>query len=161
MKKLISLFTLLSIFSLQINAYAEDNKSDTLPSDITVTPIKRYQASPMTGVVLSPGAVGWLVAELNSVDDKVKVEVEKTKQEEQANTKLKVEQEKIKQEADKKVLQSRLNQTESKITALEKELKNKKANTTTNNNNLLLGVGFGAGILTTVLVTYLVTQSTK
>jgi hypothetical protein len=80
-----------------------------------ISPMKKYQVAPFSGLLLSPKAVAQIMAELDSYDEKVKIVTEKALADDRAASELKLSEMKTRLEADNKLLQSAL---QSKIDEL-------------------------------------------
>jgi len=89
----------------------------------SLSPLKKFQLAPFTGVLLSPLAVSSLIAELNAKSEEIKIEVNKAK----AETKVNFEYEKsILQNsctADKKVIEANLINQQKQIASLDAALR--------------------------------------
>ena len=88
-----------------------------------LSPLKKFQLSPFTGVLLSPLAVANLIAELNAKSEEIKIEVDKAKSE----AKVKFEYEKsILQNscvADKRVIEANLISQQKQVASLDAALR--------------------------------------
>jgi hypothetical protein len=89
----------------------------------SLSPLKKFQLAPFTGVLLSPLAVSSLIAELNAKSEEIKIEVNKAK----AEAKVNFEYEKsILQNsctADKKIIEANLISQQKQVTSLDAALR--------------------------------------
>ena len=124
-----------------------------------ISPMKKGQVAPYTGVLLSPKATAIIITQLNSFDEQVKIEVDKAKAESKAQCDFALAEQKNQLETDKKVLQASVDEKLKRINALEQRVKD--AESSRPNTLMWAGLGFGTGIVLTVLTTYAVTQVTR
>lgn len=124
-----------------------------------VSPIKKGYPAPFTGVLLSPQAVAIVTVEIEHISDKIKIEVDKAVADNDAKWTYKLNEQKIKFDADQKVLMAQLDASKSENKILYERLD--KVEKSQPDLMLWVGGGFVAGILTTVLTTYAVTQASK
>jgi hypothetical protein len=117
-----------------------------------ISPMKKGQVAPFTGVLLSPKAVATIVAELNSFDDRIKIEIDKVHGEEKAQCEYAVNDVKIKADADAKIAQAKFEENEKRIKVLEDTIKEQQASSS--DPLLYGGLGFGLGVAATVLIVY-------
>lgn len=122
-----------------------------------ISPMKWGQKAPFTGVLLSPGAVATVIAELNAIDDLLKIELDRERKTQQAKCDFRVEQVKIVLEADKQVLKAQLEARKREINILNERLKKVEDNAP--NMALWVGGSFVAGVLVTVLTTVAVSYA--
>ena len=140
MKKIISILTLLS-FSSSMTVHADDAKPSSIKmiqqvvpdspkteKDVgaAISPLRKFQASPFTGVLLSPLAAITLLTDLNSRDEEMKLEIEKTKKETEA--KFVYEKSIIQNEcrSDKDILSARISANVEHVKSLEQALKDER-----------------------------------
>ena len=127
-KKLVSSILLCTIVLSPALASADDFKI-TLPSppalqpgekDVgaAISPLKKGQAAPFTGVELSPLAVATIISELNSFADKIKIETDRARAEEQAKCDFKVSETQAKATADLKISQAQLINSKNQVNIL-------------------------------------------
>jgi len=124
-----------------------------------LSPLRKLQPAPFTGVLVSPGGVASLIAELNSIKSLIKIEVDKAKADEQARAYFQVGEVTARADADKKVAQAQLDARGKEIDLLTAQLKKEENNRT--NTPLWTGLGFGAGIVVTVLTVVVVNKASK
>lgn len=165
MKKIIASLLLASQLSLASTAIADDAVSIPAPPppvsgeiDVgaAISPMKKGQVAPFTGVLLSPKALATIVVQLNTVPDQIKIEVDKTKAEDKANCDFNVAETKNRLETDKKILQAEVDSANKRVNILSDIVKQQEASKS--NNGLTTGlVGVGGvlvGIGATVLAVF-------
>lgn len=124
-----------------------------------LSPIRKSQPAPFTGVLVSPGGVASLIAELSSIKTLVKIEVDKARADEQARAQFQVNEVTTHADADKQIAQAQLDARSKEITLLTDQLK--KAEENKSNTPLWTGIGFGAGIVITVLTVVVINKASK
>jgi hypothetical protein len=124
-----------------------------------ISPLKKGQIAPFTGVLLSPKATATIITQLNSLDALVKIEVDKAKSESKAQCDFAIAEQKNQLETDKKVLQASIDEKLKRITILENQVKEAEASRP--NVVIWAGIGFAGGIAVTVLTVYAVSQATR
>jgi hypothetical protein len=128
-----------------------------------ISPMKKNQIAPFTGVLLSPAAVAKILTELNSAAESTEIEVTKTKHEEVAKCDFRVNDAILPLKTDIKILNASNDEKKKRIVVLNETIKEQAKNQTNTPMWVALGVGTGfvVGALTTVLITYSVTQSSR
>ena len=124
-----------------------------------VSPMKKGQIAPFTGVLLSPKAVATIIAELDAVPQKVKIEVDKARGEEKAQCDFKVNEVKANAASDKKVADAKLEENAKRLKALEDQIK--KEENSRPNLGVWVGVGFVGGVIVTAATSYIIVKATK
>lgn len=124
-----------------------------------LSPMKKGQKAPFTGVLLSPAAVADIIVELDSIEERIQIEVMNATKLNQAECEKKVETLETNSQFDKKMLQATIENKDKNIASLTLELQKSKKEQT--NPFLWTGIGLGAGILMTVLTAYAISQTTK
>ncbi|MBM3194170.1 MAG: hypothetical protein FJZ60_00215 [Chlamydiae bacterium] len=178
MKKIISVLLLASLFISNLSfAQDIDISPDPDPADFiseippvklapgekdpgkALSPMRRGQRAPFTGVLLSPSAVADVIVELESTEDRIHIEVLRALKIEQAEYEKKTGILETRLQAEKNILQASIDKKNKDISDLNAELeKAKKAQT---NPFLWASAGFAGGLLVTVLTVFAVTQATK
>jgi len=140
MKKLISSFVLFSLLFTPAFASADENTQKTgvislvqalepekpkAEKDVgaALSPMKKGQFSPFTGVLLSPLAVATLIAELNAKGAEIKIEVDKAKAEAEANHAYEKNIAQTQCMADKKILQANIDAKKQQIESFDAVVK--------------------------------------
>jgi hypothetical protein len=124
-----------------------------------ITPLKKGYPAPFTGVLMSPKAVATVIVELNSFDDRIKIEVDRALGECQARCDFKVNEVKIKAESDAKISAAHLKFLSDENTVLQNRLK--KVEESQPNLMLWAGGGLVGGIAMTVLTVFAVSQASR
>lgn len=138
-----------------------------IPGEVDVgaalSPMKKGQIAPFTGVLLSPKATATIVAQLNSLQEQINIEVEHARAEERARCDFRVSEQETTCTADKKVLQAQVESRDKQLQILNEQLK--KEQESRPNTTLWVGLGVGGGFLLGValsaLSVYAVNQSSK
>jgi hypothetical protein len=168
--KNILIFLLVLLFSTN-NAYAQEKKIIDPPPLVqgevdvgqAISPIRKNQLAPFTGVLLAPAAVAKILTELNSIAATVELESSKVKQEENAKCVYKVQDAIIPLRTDIKILNISNDEKKKRIDVLNETIKEQSKNQSNTPTWVAVGTGAGfiLGALTTVLISYSVTQSSK
>lgn len=124
-----------------------------------LSPMKRGQRAPFTGVLLSPAAVANVVVEMESFEERLHIEVVRSIQEERAAGDKRLSDANAASTADKKVLQANLDASKTEADAYKKELKDLRDSQP--NTYLWAGLGALGGVAFTLLTVFAVTQVTK
>jgi hypothetical protein len=139
MKKILAVLINISILVQSLPLYADDAVKPGMSALVeevapevpkaekdlgaALSPLKKLQIAPFTGVLLSPLAVANLIAELNAKSEEIKIEVDKAKD----DAKVKFEYEKtILQNsciADKKVIEANLINQQKQVALLDAALR--------------------------------------
>jgi len=122
-----------------------------------ISPMRWGQKAPFTGVLLSPVAVATVIAELNSVNARIDLEVTRERERQLVERNFYIEQVTIVADADNRILQAQVDSRVKEIDILNERLE--KAETSTSNTALWLGGGFVGGVLITVLTTFAVSYA--
>lgn len=171
MKKIISLFLIYLILIFSNHSYANEKIIPEAPKPVlgeisvgeAISPMRKGQLAPFTGVLLSPAAIAKVMTEINSISETIQIEVEKSKKEELVKCDYKIQSAILPLKSDVKILNASLEEKKKRIDELNKVVKEQSENQTDTTLWVTLGIGGGflLGALTTVLVTYGVSQSTK
>lgn len=124
-----------------------------------ISPLRKGNRAPFTGVHLSPAAVATLLAHYKFLAEQIEIEVKKAKDEEKANSQFEKEQMRIQFETDKNILKNRLMYLESETDRVSKLLR--KEIESRPSIPLWLGVGFTSGAALVLLTIFLSNQSTN
>jgi hypothetical protein len=126
-----------------------------------VSPMKKGQLAPFTGVLLSPEAIARVTVELSSNLERTKIEVQKAVAEADARCDNEKSNMKTTLDADKKILSIQLDERDKRIQILNDQIE--KNGDSSSNIPLWLGIGAGTGFLvgvaTTVVIVYSVNQA--
>jgi len=124
-----------------------------------ISPMKRGQRAPFSGVLFSPSAVATTIVEFESFEERLHIEIMKSVAEERAAGDKRLSDANAIAVADKKVLQSNFDAAKREATAFKIELKDLKDSQP--NPYLWAGLGGAGGIVFTLLTVFAVTQITK
>lgn len=138
-------------------------KPELLPGEkdpgLAISPMKKGQKAPFTGVLLSPAAVANVIVELKSFDERIQLEVNAAIKKEQAACVKKLADAKTACDGDKASLQSSIDEKDRSINSLNQRIKKLESEQT--NPVLWTSIGAGAGIVLTVLTAFAISKATK
>ena len=126
---------------------------------LALSPMKKSQKAPFTGVLLSPSAVANIIVDLESIDEKIRIEVNAAVQKQIATCEKTTSDLNTKHEADIKILRADIDDKSVTISAKEEEIKKLKSEQT--NPWVWAGIGAASGIALTLLTTFAVSKATK
>lgn len=158
-KQLLVTFLVGAQMSMAVSAFAQDpipTVTVTLPqppppapgeSDVgaAISPVKKGQIAPFTGILLSPKATATIIANLNALQEQIKIDVDHMRAEEQVKCDFKVSETTIHLEADKKILQAQVDEQNKRITIVTDQLKKEEVGRP--NTPLWVGLGTGVGLI--------------
>ena len=124
-----------------------------------LSPMKKGDKAPFTGVLLSPKAVATLIAQMGTLQEQIKIEVDHAVAVNSAQCDFKTSEQKTTSDADKAILQAQLEARKKDIAALDDQLK--KEQSSRSNVPLWTGLGAVGGIVVTVLTVFAVSRATK
>ena len=150
MKKFIALLLLIT-FLFPTFSYAADPP--------VITPLKKGQISPYAGVLFSPEASAYVITELSSFPDRLKIEAEAVAKTSEANKNFKINEIAAQCKTDKEILNASLDTQTKKVLLLEDDIKKLEENTT--NKPLIFGVGFLGGAVFTLGTVFVLSYLTK
>lgn len=124
-----------------------------------ITPMKKGEKAPYTGVLLSPKSTASILVQLKSIDEKVKIEVNKARGEEKAQCTKDLSDQKVAYETDNKVLSATIVEQTKRIEIVEKKLKDAEKS----RPNIALWTSLGAvgGVIVTSLTFFAVSQAIR
>jgi hypothetical protein len=125
-----------------------------------ISPMKKGEKAPFTGVLLSPVAVATIIAQQHTEASVVKIEVDKAVAESDARCTFKVNEQQATRVADKQVLQAQLDSKTKQLLSVEAALQEKSKGSTIS-PGVWIGIGAVGGIGFTLLTTFLVSRTTK
>jgi hypothetical protein len=166
MKKFLASLVIGTMLSTSFPLFAEGPKLETPAlidgeNDVgeAVSPMKKGQKAPFTGVLLSPRAAAKITVEMNNIDEKIDLAVKRTSEEDAARCTAKINEANINSDADKKILQARLDASlknnDTLINRINKEEKNRP------NVWFWASAGAASGVLTTILIVVSVNAAKK
>jgi hypothetical protein len=127
-----------------------------------ISPMKKGQRAPFTGVLLSPEASANVIVEFETFQERMRLEVDKAIKQEQADCQKKVSDLDAKSVADKKILKANVDEKGRTITNLNAEIKKLKDEKATEwAPTTWMGIGTAGGILLTVLTAFAISKATQ
>lgn len=128
-----------------------------------ISPLKKGQISPFTGVLLSPKATASIIVQMGNLQEQIKIEADNAKEKAEAQCEYDKSSQKIEFETDKKILQAQLDSKILQISELDKIIKENEKNKS--NTPLWVGAGIAGGLIVgvglTVLTAYSLNQVSK
>lgn len=167
MKNLLAILIAIVIATFTMGANAQEFTLPDIkpvPGEVDVgtaiSPMKKHQVAPFSGVLLSPKAVATIIAQLATNEALIKVETDRVKAEESARCTYSVNEVKTTLEADKRIVAAQLVERDRRINVLNDLVKEQQDNETNTPFwvGLGTGVGFAAGVGITVLTVFAVNQ---
>lgn len=120
-----------------------------------ISPMKKKQIAPFTGVLLSPAAVAAVITDYKTAEQKTEIEVKKAVGLIEAKRAFDVSEIKASSEADKKIMKASLDEKTARIKILEDQVANVPSRTT------WAGIGFVGGVIFSALTAFVVVQIVK
>lgn len=170
-KKIISIILcFVIVFGYNIkSAYAEEVVIPYVPvvtvpageQDVgsAVSPMKKDDRAPFTGVLLSPRAIATILSQFRNQKEQTKIEVDHAVSVERTQQEFKLAEVKTTLETDKKILESQLLARKKEINILDERLKKEESSKA--NIPLWTGIGVGGGIAVTVLTVFALSSASK
>jgi len=162
MKKIIPL--LLATSMLCNNVYAQSIPSPDPETDekTQIAPMFPGDRAPFTGVLFSTKATATVLAELDSFQDKLSIEVKKVQRDAEAQKKFELSQLDAKRTREKDVIKADLDAQQKVNVNLKQDVKRLEDEVANAPNRLLwASMGVAGGVLVTVLITFAVNQASK
>ena len=129
---------------------------------LAISPMKKGQRAPFTGVLLAPASVANVIVEMESFEERIKIEVRKATEQEKAECEKKLKNADAKSVADKKILQADIDDKARNISVLNGQVKNLKDELDSKwSPAVWAGIGGGAGIVLTILTAFAISKATK
>lgn len=148
----------------QINPDSDQNvkkviKLPSLPSPVkneidvgeAISPMKKGQVAPFTGLLLSPSAVASIVTDIELRNDLIKIEVKKITSELRAQYEHEIAVMKIRNDSDVKILTSRVDQQKKELDYFDSQLKKERESRP--NPITWAAIGLAAGVVLSSLAT--------
>lgn len=126
---------------------------------MALSPMKKAQRAPFTGVLLSPAAVADIIVEFESIEERIHIEVVRAVKEEQATCEKNLKDAEARSTADKKELHANLEAKKTEAQAYKDELKRLKD--TQPNPYFWAGLGTLGGAAFTLLTVFAISQVAK
>jgi len=166
-KKFVSILLCFVItFCHSSNVFADDVKLPTItvPADEAdvgnaLSPMKKGEKAPFTGVLLSPRAIATIITQINSSQAQIDIEIWRARAEERATSEFKLSEQKIKLETDGKILQIQLDARQKEIAVLNEQLKKEQASQIS--RPFWTSVGAVGGVVVSILIVFGVSSATK
>lgn len=124
-----------------------------------ISPMKRGQQAPFTGVLLSPAAVASIISDINHKNDLIKVEVDKATKTLAAKHEFETNLLKLRSESDAKITQMRIDDQRKEIDRLDAQLIKEREDRP--NPMTWAAIGLGTGILLSTLTAATIAYVTK
>lgn len=154
MNRFVSGLLVATMMATSVPAFADDPK----PAEPAyVTPLNKGQPAPYTGVLMSPGAVGKIIAEKEAAIKALQLAVQHQADIDEAKLKFEIERLTTTCNTDKKILQTQVEEGRKRIDLLTEQLKKETGGV----NWGQVGVGVGVGIGMTLLGVFIVGAATK
>lgn len=121
-----------------------------------ISPMKRGQTAPFTGLLLSPAAIATVMSDIETKDELIRLEVNR------AVSKLKLVHEhemtilRIRNESDSKIDKLRIEEQRKELDALDAQLKRERENRP--DPFIWASIGLGAGVILTTLTAAVITS---
>lgn len=172
--KLKSLTSAILILSLSTPAFAqtvtpEKSKSAQLLAMIPspdgedptprISPMRKNDLAPFSGILFSSKATASVLADIETSDEKIKIEVEKAKRDVTAKMQFQIDEINSKCTTDKNVLDAKVTSRDKRIKELEIIINNTPSSF--GSKAVWATAGAGIGIAMTLLVTFAVNQTSK
>lgn len=156
MKKVVSCLLAVSLFAPSV-AFAAD-VADPWKDVAGISPLRKGQAAPYSGVLMTPKATATLIANADTEKEKIQIEVQHALADAAAKSKFDLSEANTKCSADKKVLQASIDEHAARLKIVQDELE--KASDPPSRLTWA-GIGFVGGVVTTVLVVFGVSRVTN
>lgn len=177
-KKIISTMVLFSFFVPQVAlgqtvfSPEPDEKLQSLPlpqlqpgekdPGIAISPMRRGQRAPFSGVLFSPRAVADVIVEFESFEERLHIEIMRTINEQQAECDKKLSDVENKLTTDKKILQANIDSKDKVIKELHGQIKILKDEQESRwHPGAWLGIGAASGIALTVLTAFAISKASQ
>ena len=179
LKRITSIVLLFSMLSPQIavaqNIPSPDAESPTkvelpktelLPGEkdpgLAISPMKKGQRAPFTGVLLAPASVASVIVEMETFEERLKIEVKKVTESERVKCEKNILDADAKSVADKKILQADIDSKGRTISSLNGQIKKlRDENESRWPPGVWIGVGAVGGIALTVLTAFAISKATQ
>lgn len=169
-KKSLSAILAISLTLTPITAIAKEPVNIPSPDPDTevarISPMRKGHAAPFTGVLFSPKATATVLEEIQTFNERMKIEVDKAVKDLSAKKQFELDEATSRCTTAKTVLQADIDAKDARIKSLTKDLKDAedaKRDAIENSPSRLLwaGLGVAAGAATAILITFAVNQASK
>lgn len=172
--RIISIITLICMLAPQValaqNVPSPDREPLPTPSlmpgekdpGLVISPMKKGQRAPFTGILLAPTSAANIIVEMEMLNERIRIDVDRAIKQEQADCERKVLDLNASSIANKKILQANIDEKGRTIDSLLIEVKSLKDEKTTMLSPVTwVGIGTAGGILLTILTAFAISNSTK
>lgn len=158
---IILILTSKNVFSQQkLNVPSPD--PDPVQKNAQISPMSKGRVAPFTGVLFSTKATAVVISEIESVNDKIKIEIDKAVSDLTAKNQFQVSELENRCATEKSISQAEINSKIARINQLTDELKTARKEAADSPSRLLwAGIGVAAGAATAILITFAVNQASK
>ena len=124
-----------------------------------ISPMKKGQTAPFTGLLLSPKAIASIIADIQSRDEEIEIKIQRGIETTKIQRSYEMTVERIRNESDNKLSLNRIQEQRKEIDRLDAALKKEKEDRP--NPIVWAAVGVGAGILVSTLTAAAVVYAVK
>lgn len=135
---------------------AQPNEPDV---GAAISPMKRNQQAPFTGVLLSPAAVASIIADINSKNEAIRIEVDRAIKSQSAKHEYDISLLKLRSESDNKISQIRIDEQRKELNRVDEQLKKEREDRP--NPMVWASLGLGAGIILSTLTASAIVYATR
>lgn len=164
LNKFISWSTCISLILSSTTLRAEIPSPEPDPQELIskISPMGKGDTAPFSGILFSPKATATIISEIESFDERIKLEINKAVSDTIAKKQFELNEVSSKCTTDKAVMQAEINAKSKRITKLTEDLQVAQ-NAAANAPSRLLwaGIGVVAGAATAILITFAVNQASK
>lgn len=124
-----------------------------------ISPMKKGQTAPFTGLLLSPKAIASIIADIQSRNEEIQIEIQRVIETAEIQHSYEMTVERIRNESDNKLSLNRIQEQRKEIDRLDAALKKEKEDRP--NPIVWAAVGVGAGVLVSTLTAAAVVYAVK
>jgi len=164
LKKLIAIVLTATVLCTSTSASAQKSSTISPEADQTarISPLRKGNPAPFTGVLFSPKATATVIAELESFDEKMKIEVDKAVRDVISKKQFELNESESRCITSKTILQAEIDTKSARIKRLSKDVADAQSAAANPPSRVLwAGLGVIVGAVTTVLITFAVNQASK
>ena len=129
---------------------------------LAMSPMKKRQRAPFTGVLLSPAAVANIIVEYETIEERIHIEVMNALARSKADCDKQLMDKKTEYTADKKIMESSIRSKDAMIKSLDVEVK--RLNDEKNSRwhpGAWIGIGAASGIALTILTAFAISKASQ
>jgi len=163
-KKLVSSILLISMIlpSAVLAQNIPDNLIYEKDPGLVISPLKKGQRAPFTGLLLAPASAAKVIVEMETFHEKLQIEVNKVTKQQNADCEKKLSDISAAAAANKKILQSNIDEKQRTITIIDTELKKlKEEKESAWSPAVWVGLGTASGIILTVLTAFAISKASE